>query len=149
MNDSDFFDRMNIIMKYHGIKNLNTLATKHLGYKSAEKLNRVRREESLPSIDIIVDIAKKFNEFSLDWLILGEGKIFKSQKVYSNDETDLDISKENNITYEKSTDEYIIQELLIKNIQIKAKDEQLKNKDEEINRLLDIVDEKLEKILKK
>ena len=51
-----------------------------LGYSSSEKLSRLlRNPENKPSYDIIFDIANKFDELNIDWLITGRGAMLKTE----------------------------------------------------------------------
>lgn len=76
-NNSAFFERIMQIINYYGIKNVNAFSKAYLGYNSPEKINRLKKEENKPSFDILVDIANKFDEINLDWLITGKGKMLK------------------------------------------------------------------------
>jgi hypothetical protein len=55
-----------------------TFASK-LGYVSSEKINRLfRKDGAKPGFDIVADIANKFVEMNVDWLITGRGEMLKS-----------------------------------------------------------------------
>ncbi|WP_293299177.1 S24 family peptidase [Pedobacter sp. UBA4863] len=56
-----------------GYKNVNDLS-KHLGYKSPEKLYRLERsDKAKPSADILVDFANKFKNANMNWVLTGFG----------------------------------------------------------------------------
>jgi hypothetical protein len=49
-----------------------------LGYSSSEKINRLFREGGAkPGFDIIADIANKFVELNVDWLVTGRGEMLR------------------------------------------------------------------------
>jgi transcriptional regulator with XRE-family HTH domain len=49
-----------------------------LGYTSGEKINRLfRKEGAKPGFDIIADIANKFVDLDVDWLVTGRGEMLK------------------------------------------------------------------------
>jgi phage repressor protein C with HTH and peptisase S24 domain len=53
-----------------------------LGYTSQEKISRLFRKESegaKPSYDIIYDLSNSFDNLNIDWLITGNGSMFKNQ----------------------------------------------------------------------
>ncbi len=72
---SDFFDRIEQIRKYKKIGSINLFATQLLGYKSSEKINRLKTEGNMPSIQIVNDILKHIPEINSNWLITGEGEM--------------------------------------------------------------------------
>lgn len=69
-----------------------TFASK-LGYVSSEKINRLfRKDGAKPGFDILADIANKFVDLNVDWLITGRGEMLKP---VSADHPDLVGSAEN------------------------------------------------------
>lgn len=49
-----------------------------LGYSSSEKINRLFREGGAkPGFDIIADIANKFVDLDVDWLVTGRGDMLR------------------------------------------------------------------------
>lgn len=79
-NTTTFFDRLKQVMDYKGIESVNQLAINRLGYKSAEKINRLKRKGTNPSYDIIVDIATHFEDISILWLLTGNGNMFVTEE---------------------------------------------------------------------
>ncbi|MES2379435.1 MAG: hypothetical protein V4538_00230 [Bacteroidota bacterium] len=75
---SSFFERILQIAETHGYKNINDFAINGLAYASSEKINRLRDANKKPSVDILLDIANKFEKIDLNWLITGNGTILKS-----------------------------------------------------------------------
>lgn len=132
MENTNFFDRIVEIMNYYKIKSVNALAKKHLGYKSSEKISRLRRESANPSLEIITDITNKFEEISLEWLITGSGEMLSKD---NNKNKETNIPAESEFEYPSLTKE-LIKELSIKN-------EQLRIKDEQISKLLNIINDKI------
>ncbi|MGE7773645.1 hypothetical protein ACQKLP_02925 [Chitinophaga sp. NPDC101104] len=60
-------------------KQLSTSAfTRILEYKSCEKIARLFRSEGAkPSVDIIADIANRFADLNIRWLLTGEGDMLE------------------------------------------------------------------------
>lgn len=49
-----------------------------LGYTSSEKINRLfRKDGAKPGFDIVADIANKFVNLNVDWLVTGRGEMLK------------------------------------------------------------------------
>lgn len=60
-----------------------TFASK-LGYTSSEKINRLfRKDGAKPGFDIVADIANKFVEVNVDWLVTGRGEMLKGENDVS------------------------------------------------------------------
>jgi hypothetical protein len=69
-----FSDRLRLIMELKGYKNANEFATKGLGYPSSEKIARLFRDtETKPSYEILTDIANKFVDINMSYLVTGKG----------------------------------------------------------------------------
>jgi phage repressor protein C with HTH and peptisase S24 domain len=66
------------IIDYYNINSVNIFAKEYLGYASSEKINRLRKEGTSPSYEILNDITKKFEKISPDWLLTGSGSMLKS-----------------------------------------------------------------------
>lgn len=68
---------MLLVAKNHGIKDVQDLALS-LGYKSPEKLYRLDRvnektgKPNNPSFDLLVDLANKFENMDVRWLVTGK-----------------------------------------------------------------------------
>jgi hypothetical protein len=75
--NTTFFERILQLIDFYDIKNINIFAKNYLGYASSEKINRLKRENTNPSYDIIVDIANKFEQVSVDWLLTGKGDMLR------------------------------------------------------------------------
>ncbi|MBO9561675.1 MAG: helix-turn-helix transcriptional regulator [Niastella sp.] len=57
----------------------NSQLAELLGYNSSEKISRLFRvENAKPSFDIVADIANKFADLNIEWLITGKGDMLKS-----------------------------------------------------------------------
>jgi hypothetical protein len=51
-----------------------------LGYTSSEKINRLfRKDGAKPGFDIVADIANKFANLNVDWLVTGRGEMLKTE----------------------------------------------------------------------
>lgn len=79
--NSNFFERILQLIDYYDIKSVNSFACDYLNYDSSEKINRLKKENTNPSYDIIVDISNKFVEIDMNWLITGNGNMLKSNKI--------------------------------------------------------------------
>ncbi|MDL2228127.1 hypothetical protein LJC25_04365 [Bacteroidales bacterium OttesenSCG-928-K03] len=76
--NSDLFERMLEIIRYYKIKNVSEFSKKYLGYDSPEKINRLKKEGKYPSYEVLADIANKFEEIDIHWLITGKGNMLKN-----------------------------------------------------------------------
>lgn len=75
-----FFKRLLHIVEFQGFKNINDFALNGLKYESSSKLNRLKDDTNKPSVDILLDIAKRFNNIDIHWLLTGEGEFLLSRK---------------------------------------------------------------------
>jgi len=71
----NFYDRLKQVLELKGFKNLRTFAIDGLGYRSYEKLNRLKDGTKKPGYQILLDISNKFENINLNWLITGKGEI--------------------------------------------------------------------------
>ena len=135
--NTNFFDLINQLIENQGIKNVNIFATKHLNYKSPEKINRLKDSSKKPSYTILSDIKTYFPDVNMNWLLTGEGEmlIANQNELIGNSEENNDpkylrleikglkgeikIQEKLIITQEKtiSTKEELIKKL---NVQIKS-----------------------------
>lgn len=74
--NSNFFERILRISSFYGYSGIPDLA-KALGYSSPEKLYRLKKENTKPSVDILLDLSNKFEDLDLNWLITGQGRLSK------------------------------------------------------------------------
>lgn len=77
-----FFKRLLLIIENQGFKNLNDFALNGLKYESSSKLNRLKDEKNKPSMEILLDIANKFENINLHWLITGKGAMLHLENDY-------------------------------------------------------------------
>ena len=77
-----FFKRLLHILENEGFKNLNDFALNGLKYDSSSKLNRLKDDKNKPSVEILMDIANKFENINLHWLITGKGKMIVESGTY-------------------------------------------------------------------
>jgi len=80
--NTNIFARILQISEHEGFKSVNDFAINGLGYASAEKINRLKREGNKPSFEIIQDITNKFVNIDPGWLINGNGEMLKSKKDF-------------------------------------------------------------------
>ncbi|WP_343531193.1 S24 family peptidase [Pedobacter sp.] len=114
-NNSNIFERMMALASSAGCKNANELS-KHLGYKSPEKLYRLERDkDAKPSADILIDFADKFDNVNMNWVLTGLGEPYYSNNntqgkaasvpYYNFDLNDSDIT---NLTLMEEKPEYFV-----------------------------------------
>jgi len=77
---NDFYKRIESLSKRAGYKSINDLAKNGLGYNSSEKLNRLKKPNTKPSVDILIDISNKFENINMNWLLTGKGSVFFEDK---------------------------------------------------------------------
>lgn len=90
--NSNFFERILQIIDYYNIRSINSFALDYLNYNSSEKINRLKKDNTSPSYEIILDITNKFEDISVDWLITGKGNMLKDN--YSNESNNYAIKVE-------------------------------------------------------
>ena len=78
---SNFFERIIQLINYYGINSVNSFALDYLKYNSSEKINRLKKPNTNPSFDILCDIANKFEEIDMNWLLLGVGNMLKDDTI--------------------------------------------------------------------
>lgn len=78
---SNFFERIEQIIDYYDIKNVNDFAVNYLGYKSSQKINRLKEENTSPSFEILNDISTKFEKINPGWLLTGKGKMINEDQA--------------------------------------------------------------------
>ena len=79
-----FFNRIEQVADYYGFKSINIFAKEALKYASAEKLYRLKEENTSPSVEILQDIANKFEFVNMNWFITGRGEMLRNSS--KNDE---------------------------------------------------------------
>lgn len=78
---SVFFKRILQIAENKGFKNITDFSKNGLEWLSSEKLNRLRKENNKPSIDILLEISNKFDDINLHWLITGKGEMLNNKII--------------------------------------------------------------------
>ncbi|MEZ5047502.1 MAG: hypothetical protein R2831_10975 [Chitinophagaceae bacterium] len=73
--DLTFNDRFESMLKELGY-NANRFAVE-LGYNGNKKIQRLIGTSNKPSIDILLDIKNKFSNINIEWLLTGEGDMYK------------------------------------------------------------------------
>jgi transcriptional regulator with XRE-family HTH domain len=64
-----------------------------LGYASSEKINRLfRKDGAKPGFDIVADIANRFVNINVEWLITGRGEMLKGNIAEPEVEQEDDVS---------------------------------------------------------
>lgn len=71
--NATFFARLLQVIKHEGFKTINDFAINGLKYNSSEKLRRLKEPDAHPSFEILDDIAKKFADINIHWLVTGKG----------------------------------------------------------------------------
>jgi hypothetical protein len=72
--ETNIFERITLIGSNKGFKSINDFAINGLGYRSSEKINRLKDPSKQPSFEIIRDISNKFEDISVRWLVTGIGE---------------------------------------------------------------------------
>ena len=149
--NTSFFERILQIADFYNIKNINIFAREYLGYASSEKINRLKKDNTNPSYDIIVDIANKFEKINPEWLLTGKGEMLRSDRrefpknqsiagnnnVQAGDNTKVEAKK-----YYSGSQDVLKAQVDLLEERIKEKDAQIKEKDAQINKLLSILSNK-------
>ena len=120
-NNSIFFERILQIIDYYNIKSVNSFACDYLKYDSSEKINRLKKKNTSPSFEILNDIANKFVEIDMNWLVLGVGNMIKNQVSVINP----DVKVIDNSSFNFIMDRY--EALAIENGYLKKENEDLKD----------------------
>lgn len=84
---SEFYKRLSQLSENKGFNSINKFALDGLNYASSEKLNRLKKENTSPSFEIIIDISNKFEDVNLNWLITGKGEMYGSN-IFSTEDID-------------------------------------------------------------
>ncbi|WP_166919858.1 hypothetical protein [Flavobacterium poyangense] len=74
---NNFYSRLAQLSEHKGFKSINKFALDGLNYSSSEKLNRLKKENTNPSVDILLDISNKFEDVSIEWLLTGKGAMLR------------------------------------------------------------------------
>lgn len=72
---NDIYKRLLQIVEYKGFKSVNDFAKSGLNYASSEKLNRLKKENTTPSFEIISDITNRFEDININWFVSGRGEM--------------------------------------------------------------------------
>ena len=94
----DFFKRIGKIVDNEGI-NITTL--EQLIGASKGVLSRAKRNNTSISVEWVIKIVEKFRQYDANWLLLGEGEMFK--KVTKSDEAEVTFLREKNILLQKNS----------------------------------------------
>jgi len=88
---TNFFQRVCQIIDYYNIRSINSFAVDYLKYNSSEKINRLKKENTNPSYEILCDIASKFEFIDMNWLLLGKGSMLRNDTLnFKQDSKPLD-----------------------------------------------------------
>ena len=94
----DFFKRIGKIVDNEGI-NITTL--EQLIGASKGVLSRAKRNNTSISVEWVIKIVEKFRQYDANWLLLGEGEMFK--KSTKSDEAEVTFLREKNILLQKNS----------------------------------------------
>ncbi|WP_431166367.1 hypothetical protein [Tenacibaculum halocynthiae] len=78
MSESKYYLRLEEFANNKGYKSINSFAVNALKYKSSEKLNRLKKEGTKPSLDVLLDVSNIFEDFNIHWYVTGEGEMLLS-----------------------------------------------------------------------
>jgi hypothetical protein len=121
---SIFFERIVQILEYYDINSVNSFALDYLKYNSSEKINRLKKPNTNPSFDILCDIANKFEEIDMNWLLLGVGKMLKDDTVDLKSSISSDLKIVDQVSFNYLLDRY--EKLAIENGRLNAELDVLK-----------------------
>jgi len=121
---SNFFERIIQLINYYGINSVNSFALDYLKYNSSEKINRLKKPNTNPSFDILCDIANKFEEIDMNWLLLGVGKMLKDNTVDLKSSISSDLKIVDQVSFNYLLDRY--EKLAIENGRLNAELDVLK-----------------------
>ncbi len=90
-------DRLKLYMRR---KSLNSLGfSEFLGYKNSEKISRLfRKENAMPSAEILSDISNKCENLNIDWLLTGRGSMLREVGKSGEGRTTPSYPEEGNIS---------------------------------------------------
>lgn len=108
MKNTNFFEKIEEIIAFYKIKNVSDFAINYLGYKSSEKINRLKKEGTSPSFEILSDISNKFEDINVEWLLTGKGKMLKDKKKNYSQPDKLSIASESITQYEAAKNNDIV-----------------------------------------
>ena len=131
--NTSFFERILQIIDYYNIKSVNSFAKDYLKYESSEKINRLKKENTSPSYEILTDITNKFEQVDANWLLTGKGNMLQQSTDFTINQS---ISGDNNIQASNSsvkTDSVSNAQLLA---EIKELKQQIAERDKTINSLI-------------
>jgi len=94
----DFFKRIDKIIDNEGI-NITTL--EQLIGASKGVLSRAKRNNTSISLEWVINIVEKYRQYDANWLLLGEGEMFK--KSTKSDEAEVTFLREKNILLQKNS----------------------------------------------
>ena len=102
-------------------------------------LFRQINEDTTLSVSTAVFILEKFPDVSAEWLLRGEGDMFKHTKHATIQTQNGGIGNTQNMNTFTEPIDLLRTEIAAKNEQIKVKDDQLRTKDDQIAKLLDML----------
>ncbi len=134
-------NRIQQLMTAEGLN--SSQMSQKLDYKSSEKISRLfRKENAMPSAEIIIDIANKFENLNKDWFLTGNGAMYKHNNESNSDQDKNDLSFLN--LKKPPSNELIWDRVLTNHEEIKLSSENQVN----FNKRLQTLESKLTKILK-
>lgn len=83
-----FFKRLLHIVESQGFKNINDFALNGLKYESSSKLNRLKDDKNKPSVEILLDISKRFEDINIHWLLTGDDSYLRASSAKNRDLSD-------------------------------------------------------------
>lgn len=136
---SNFFDRISQIIDFYEIKNVKSFACDYLGYKSPQKINRLKEDGTSPSYEILNDISNKFENVNPDWLLTGKGEMLRGAQAQAPQELleEIRAEKEREIARIRAEKEAEIARIRAE------KDAEIKEMTRELNREIGRLEERL------
>lgn len=102
--------------------------------KSSGYLNQLNKNDSMPSLEVILKILEVYPKYNLNWLALGEEPKYRSKTVYHHND-ELEMVEEDSVAYSKQEISTALEGLVCKIVK-KETDEQFKSINKDIMTLL-------------
>jgi len=138
-----FFERILFLIDYYGIKNINSLAKDYLNYNSSEKINRLKKDNTYPSYEILIDISNKFEDVNMNWLLTGKGEMLLNSSGLDNKNIDINKTNDEINSFKKELD------FRQREINLLNRESELNKKENELLKIeLDILKKEVAKLKK-
>lgn len=137
-----FFKRLLHIVEFQGFKNINDFALNGLKYESSSKLNRLKDEKNKPSVEILLDISKRFEDINIHWLLTGDDNFLRSNSAKNRNLHDPREAYKSEASI-KLTENYasLKETVVLKDEIIQALKEKIEIQEKELQPFIDLVEQ--------